>query len=100
MENLINSFKALMKNTNISESVMEEIVEMISNKKAAEKAVERDYQNFAKNLDALNDLERQKLLTGSYPVSATKKQEMVQNAEKSGSRYERFKALYDKKYNK
>lgn len=100
MENLIDSFKALMKNTNISEGVMEEIVEMISNKKAAEKAVERDYQNFSKQLDAINKIERQKVLTGSSSISPEQEQAMMDKAEKAGSRYERFKALYDKKYNK
>ena len=92
-------FICLMADTNISESAVEEIIEMISNKKAAEKAVERDYQEFSKAADALNKVEETKAKTGISPVSTEQHKKMMEKAAAKGARYERFKALADKKFN-
>ena len=92
------SFIDLLTDTNISEAAFLNVVEMISNKKAAEKAVERDYKEFSNAADALNHLEVVKAKTGSYPVSDEQHKKMIEDAAKKGSRYETFKALADKKF--
>ena len=91
---------AIIKSTNISESTMEEIIEMISNKKAAEKAVEREYNRFTKAVAALNRIEELKAKTGSSPVSKETYDEMMKKAEACGNKYEQVKTLSDKKFNK
>lgn len=88
----------LLTYTNISEEALVEIVEMISNKKAAQKAVERDYEKFKKAVDSLNDVEVMKARTGYSPVSQEEHDKMIKKAEDLGSHYERFKSLSDKKF--
>ena len=88
----------LLTYTNISEEALVEIVEMISNKRAAKKAVERDYEKFKKAVDSLNDVEVMKARTGYSPVSQEEHDKMVKKAEDLGSHYERFKSLSDKKF--
>lgn len=87
----------LLADTNISESALEEIVEMKVNKKAAKKAVERDYKEFTKAADNLQRAERNAALTG-VPVDNETMDELSKDAQKKGERYERFKSLAQKKY--
>lgn len=87
----------LLADTNISESALEEIVEMKANKKAAKKAVERDYKEFTKAADNLQRAERNAALTG-VPVDNEMMDELSKDAQKKGERYERFKSLAQKKY--
>lgn len=91
-------FICLMADTDVSESTMGEVVEMLSNAKLAKQAVERDYKEFSKAADALNKVEETKALTGASPVTTEQHKKMIENAAKKGERYERFKALADKKF--
>ena len=91
-------FICLMADTDVSESTMGEVVEMLSNAKLAKQAVERDYKEFSKAADALNKVEETKALTGASPVTPEQHKKMIENAAKKGERYERFKALADKKF--
>ena len=91
-------FIFLMADTDVSESTMGEVVEMLSNAKLAKQAVERDYKEFSKAADALNKVEETKALTGASPVTPEQHKKMIENAAKKGERYERFKALADKKF--
>ena len=90
-------FVCLLSDTNISESAVKEIIGMISNKRAAKKAVERDQEDFKKALDALNHEERNATLTG-VPVGTEKHDKLIKDAEEKGAKYERFKALASKKF--
>ena len=83
--------------TNISGSSLVEIVEMISNKKVAEKAVEKEYQEFTKAANALNKAEEMSAKTG-VPVDPEVKEKLAKQAEEKGERYEHVKALADKKF--
>lgn len=94
----LEKFNSLLVSSNVSEAIIGEITEMISNKKAAEKAVERDYKEFSKAADALNKVEEKKAITGSSPVSPEQHKKMIEKAAEKGARYERFKALADKKF--
>ena len=94
----LEEFTSILKSSNVSEAIIGEITEMISNKKAAEKAVERDYKEFSKAADALNKVEETKAITGASPVSPEQHKKMLEKAAKKGARYERFKALADKKF--
>ena len=93
----IADFVCLLSGTNISESAVEEIVEMISNKKTAKKAVEKEYKEFTKAADTLNDLEKMSAKSG-LPLDKEKYEKLAKKAEKKGERYEHFKALADKKF--
>ena len=86
----------VLANTNISESAIEEIVEMISNKKAAKKAVEKEYKEFSKAVDALNKAEV--LASKGVVVDPEVHDKLTKKAEKQGERYEHFKALADAKF--
>lgn len=90
-------FICLLSNTNISESAVEEIVEMISNKKAAKKAVDKEYKEFTKAADALNKAEEVSAKT-NVPLNPELRDKLIKRAEKKGERYEHFKALADKKF--
>lgn len=83
----------VLANTNISEAAVEEIVEMISNKKVAQKAIEKEEKGFADAANALNKAVEMSAKTG-LPVNP----ELVKKAEEQGERYEHFKALADKKF--
>lgn len=88
----------LLNGTTISETLLKEITEMKSNKEAARAAVERDYKDFTKAVDALNKVEETKARTGLSPVSPEQHDKMLKKAEEKGARYERFKSLADKKF--
>ena len=90
----------LIKSTSISESSLMEIVEMISNKKAAKKAVEREYNRFTKAVDSLNDVEVMKARTGISPVTSEQHEQMVKKAEEAGNKYEQVKASSERKFGK
>lgn len=90
----------LIKSTSISESSLMEIVEMISNKKAAKKAVEREYGKFKKAVDSLNDVELIKAKTGVSPVSDEQHEQMLKKAEELGDKYEQVKASSERKFGK
>ena len=83
----------VLANTNISEAAVEEIVEMISNKKVAQKAIEKEEKGFADAANALNKAVEMSAKTG-LPINP----ELVKKAEEQGERYEHFKALADKKF--
>jgi hypothetical protein len=87
----------VLANTNISEAAVEEIVEMISNKKAAKKAVDKEYKEFTKAADALNKAEEVSAKT-NIPLNPELRDKLIKKAEKKGERYEHFKALADKKF--
>ena len=90
-------FVLTLADTNISESALEEIVEMISNAKAAKKAVARDKEDYNNALKALDHAERNAILT-KVPVNKEETSKLAQDAEAKGERYEKFKALAQKKY--
>lgn len=90
----------LIKSTSISESSLMEIVEMISNKKVAKKAVEREYGKFKKAVDSLNDVELIKAKTGISPVSDEQHEQMLKKAEELGDKYEQVKASSERKFGK
>ena len=83
----------VLANTNISEAAVEEIVEMISNRKVAQKAIEKEEKGFADAANALNHEVEMSAKTG-MPVNP----EIVKKAEKQAERYEHFKSLADKKF--
>lgn len=90
----------LIKSTSISESSLMEITEMISNKRAAKKAVEREYKKFEKAMNSLNKTEEVKAKTGVSPVSPEQHDQMVKQAEELGNKYERVKASAERKFGK
>ena len=90
----------LIESTSISESSLMEITEMISNKRAAKKAVEREYKKFEKAMNSLNKAEEVKAKTGVSPVSPEQHDQMVKQAEELGNKYERVKASAERKFGK
>lgn len=90
----------LISSTSISESSLVEIIEMISNKKAAKKAVEREYGRFKQAADQLNRVEEVKAKTGVSPVSLEQHDQMIKKAEEAGNKYEQVKASSERKFGK
>ena len=90
-------FILTLADTNISESTLEEIVEMIANKEAAKKAIERDKKSYDSALNALNHIEKNALIT-KVPVDKEELSKLAKKAQEKGERYEKFKALAQKKY--
>ena len=73
---------------------------MISNKKAAKKAVEREYGRFKQAADQLNRVEEVKAKTGISPVSPEQHNQMIKKAEEAGTKYEQVKASSERKFGK
>jgi hypothetical protein len=73
---------------------------MISNKKAAKKAVEREYERFKQAADQLNRVEEIKAKTRVSPVSPEQHDQMIKKAEEAGNKYEQVKASAERKFGK
>ena len=83
----------LLADTNISESALTSIVEMMSNAKLAKKAVEKEEHDFNNAANALNNEVERSAKTG-IPVNP----QTLKKAEEQAERYEHFKSLADKKF--
>lgn len=90
-------FILTLSDTNISESTLEEIVEMIANKEAAKKAIERDKKSYDSAVNALDHAERNAVLTNT-PADKEELGKLAKKAQEKGERYEKFKSLAQKKY--
>lgn len=87
----LSDLAVLLTFTNISESCFVEVMEMVAASKAnAQKALERDEKKAMAAIDDIN-----KDLEAGKPIDPEK----VKNAEADHKKYERFKEIYDKKFN-
>ena len=87
----LSDLAVLLAFTNISESSFVEVMEMVAASKAnAQKALERDEKKAMAAIDDIN-----KDLEAGKPIDPEK----VKNAEADHKKYERFKEIYDKKFN-
>ena len=87
----------LISSTSISESSLVEIIEMISNKKVAKKAVEREYKRFSDAANALNKAEETSAKIG-VPVNPDTYKQLAKKAEEAGNKYEQVKASSERKF--
>ena len=87
----LSDLAVLLTFTNISESSFVEVMEMVAASKAnAQRALERDEKKAMAAIDDIN-----KDLEAGKPIDPEK----VKSAEADHKKYERFKEIYDKKFN-
>ena len=97
-ESFSNSILSSLLTSNISESAMEEILEMVCSKALAHKAVERDFKKANDSMNNLNKVIEVEAETGKSPVTPEVKQELTDKANKDAEHYENLKARVEKKY--
>ncbi len=99
-ESYSNSILSSLLTSAISESTMEEIVEMVCSKALAHKAVERDRRKADDSINDLNKVIEVEAETGKSPVTPEAKQELIDKANKNAEHYESMKARVEKRYGK
>ncbi len=99
-ESYSNSILSSLLTSNISESAMEEILEMVCSKALAQKAAERERKQADDSMNNLNKVIEVEAETGKSPVTPEVKQKLVDKANKDAEKYESVKASVERKYGK
>ena len=99
-ESYSNSTLSSLLTSNISESAMEEILEMVCSKALAQKAAERERKQADDSMNNLNKVIEVEAETGKSPVTPEVKQKLVDKANKDAEKYESVKASVERKYGK
>ena len=89
---------SLLNNSTISEDSLTSIMELLANKKLAQQAVEREFNQFKDDMRPAEKAVSMEGHTGIKQVSSDKLKELLKKAEKSGNRYEKFLALFQRRY--